>query len=134
MQQQHNNQVRPLPLISILGLVLEGHDTARIASSFDITCADVRAISGGQALSILQRYHHGSEDYAQTMCKVSELSHPALINRVKHLTQVDLLCVLALLTERERLELFEAFAYFRAFCNSPVQFKEFNPWQNTISF
>lgn len=134
MHEQHNNKLRPLPLVSILGLVLEGHDTARVASAFDITCADVRAISGGQALSILQRYHHGSDEYAQTMLKVSELSHPVLISRVKHLTQVDLLCVLALLTAQERLELLEAFAYFRAFCNSPVQFKEFNPWQNTISF
>lgn len=106
-----------LPPLGILALIAESNDVARVASSLNVSCATVRGIAVAGAQEMLGRYHRLIHSNASF---VVPTSYTALIHDVQHVVRLDIMNVVAILTARERLEVFEAFAYFRAFCNSPV--------------
>lgn len=125
----HEIPDRPLPDIAVLGLLAEGQDAARVAVAFDTSCLVIRHMASRAAIDFLNRYHTRVNDEAP-FADIATLNHAALIYRVRHITRTDLLSVFALLTAREQIELLEAFAYYRAFCNSSVQPKELTKCRN----
>lgn len=112
-----------LPGLGVLALVAESNDVARVAASLNISCMTVRGIAAAAALAVLGRYN-------ALQCPGDRLgtpnTYPALIQCVKNVVRSDVMNAVAILSARERLEIFESFAYFRAFCNSPVQKLEIN--------
>lgn len=112
-----------LPKLGVLALVVESNDVARVAASLNISCATVRDIAAAAARGMLSRYNalRRPNDHL-----VIPNTYPVLIQYVKNIVRSDVVNAVAILSARERLEVFESFAYFRAFCNSPVQKLEIN--------
>lgn len=111
-----------LPPLGVLALVAESNDVARVAAALDVSCTIVRGLASAAARDVLMRYAalRGDPD------PVIPDTYQALVQCVKTVVRSDVINVVAILTARERLEVFEAFAYFRAFCNSPVSKLEIN--------
>lgn len=127
----HEISDRPLSDIAVLGLLVEGHDAARVAAAFDTSCRVVRHMADRAAISFLNRYHNRAIDEA-SLGDIAMPNFATLLHRVRRITRTDLASVFALLTARERTELLEVFAYYRAFCNSSVQPKELPKCQSTV--
>lgn len=112
-----------LSKLGVLALVAESNDVARVAASLNISCATVRDIAAVAAHDMLSRYNalrHPNDHL------VAPNTYPVLIQCVKNVVRSDVVNAVAILSARERLEVFESFAYFRAFCNSSVQKSEIN--------
>lgn len=123
MFEQPESQV---PHFGVLALVVESNDVARVAASLNLPCATVRGIVSVAAHEFLSRYMR-DETYQPQLVPAD--SYSALVRCVKLAVSSDVLNVISLLSQRERLEIFEAFAYFRAFCNSPAVNLEINHGQ-----
>lgn len=100
-----------LPAVGVLALVVEGNDVARVAASLNVSCTTVRGLATVAAIDLLKRYND--------QATIPD-SYAALLQMVKTFVRQDIVNAVAILTARERLEVFESFSYFRAFCNSPV--------------
>lgn len=115
---------RELPAVAIAALLVQGQDASCVAAAFDLSCASVRAIAKQYLCELMNR----RSDPLAVETVGSELTQgmtfAAVLATAVHVCRVDIVNVLALLTPRERQELLEASAYYRAFRNSPVKSKE----------